>query len=98
MDTDEERYCAALIDMLWQFAYRGEKGRRRTLHSGGLSALEHAFGAVGWRDPHYVTTESTSCDHGGCYRWATGGGPTPDGYKHCCSLHHKDIPGLVGGS
>jgi len=37
----------ALIDMVWQFAYTGSKG----YHTGGLSALEGAFDALGLSDP-----------------------------------------------
>ena len=37
----------ALIDMVWQFAYTSSKG----YHTGGLSALEGAFYALGLSDP-----------------------------------------------
>jgi len=37
----------ALIDMVWQFAYTSSKG----YHTGGLSALEGAFHALGLSDP-----------------------------------------------
>jgi len=41
----------ALIDMVWQFAYRGTYEGRENLHTGGLSALESAFDALGLSDP-----------------------------------------------
>ena len=41
----------ALIDMVWQFAYRGTYEGRENLHTGGLSALESAFDALGISDP-----------------------------------------------
>ena len=41
----------ALIDMMWQFAYRGTYEGRENLHTGGLSALEDAFSALGISDP-----------------------------------------------
>lgn len=41
----------ALIDMVWQFAYRGTYEGRENLHTGGLSALEGAFSALGLSDP-----------------------------------------------
>ena len=41
----------ALIDMVNQFAYRGTYEGRENLHTGGLSALESAFDALGISDP-----------------------------------------------
>ena len=45
----------ALIDMVSQFAYRGTYEGRENLHTGGLSALESAFDALGLSDP--ITVE-----------------------------------------
>ena len=41
----------SLVDMVNQFAYRGTYEGRESLHTGGLSALESAFGALGLSDP-----------------------------------------------
>ena len=41
----------ALVEMIWQFGYRGTYEGRGNLHSGGLSALESAFDALGISDP-----------------------------------------------
>ena len=41
----------ALIDMMWQFAYYGTKNNVAVMHTGGLSALEDAFVALGLSDP-----------------------------------------------
>lgn len=41
----------ALLDMTYQFAYEGTKGGKDVYHTGGLSALEHAFDILGWADP-----------------------------------------------
>ena len=41
----------ALIDMVWQFAYEGTKNGEGVMHTGGLSALESAFDALGISDP-----------------------------------------------
>ena len=41
----------ALVSMVWQFAYRGTFEGRESLHTGGLSALEDAFEALGLADP-----------------------------------------------
>ena len=45
----------ALIDMVWQFAYYGTKNNVAVMHTGGLSALEDAFVALGLSDP--ITVE-----------------------------------------
>lgn len=47
----------ALEDMAFQFGYRGVKNGRPNIHTGGLSALESAFEALGWDDPHYLLEE-----------------------------------------
>jgi hypothetical protein len=44
----------ALKDMVWQFAYRSNDDKRKWLCTDGLSALEHAFAALGWGDPYYI--------------------------------------------
>jgi hypothetical protein len=36
--------------MAWQFAFHGNDASRKWLYTGGLSALEGAFGALGWDD------------------------------------------------
>jgi len=41
----------ALIDMVWQFAYEGTKNKKSIMYTGGLSALEGAFSALGLSDP-----------------------------------------------
>lgn len=41
----------ALIDMVWQFAYVGTKDDKAVVYTGGLSALEGAFSALGLSDP-----------------------------------------------
>ncbi len=71
MPTDGE-LREALEGMVYQFAYRTVKGRSPALCTGGLSALEYAFEALGWRDdPHRVGAEC-ACEVKGCYRWVEG--------------------------
>ena len=41
----------ALAEMVWQFGYRSTYEGRESLHTGGLSALESAFDALGLSDP-----------------------------------------------
>ena len=79
----------ALQAMVWQFAYRGHKGKSRMLHTGGLSALEEAFDALGWADPHNATEHSEGCAYKRCGKWTSIGTPTPAGYKHFCSGEHE---------
>ena len=65
--TDRE----ALEEMVWQFAYRIVSGGRRALDTGGLSALEGAFAALGWEEPHVVDpADAPGCDEPGCPEWA----------------------------
>ena len=78
----------ALEDMVWQFAYRGVKDGRPVLHTGGLSALEHAFGVLDWNDPYFSDhCDAQQCAHPDCLDWGDSGSPTPQGYKRVCGKH-----------
>jgi len=82
----------ALEGMIWQFAYRGNT--RTTgepmLYCGGLSALEDAFSALGWDDPHIIEDPSLECDVEGCHRFS-GPSVTWDGmYSMICTEHHSE--------
>lgn len=54
MNITPEEIEQALESMVWQFAYRGVKDSKLALFTGGLSALEEAFSALGWDNPHVV--------------------------------------------
>src|SRR4051812_19687259 len=82
-----ENWRAVVEDLVGQFAFKSNDDKRHWLHTGGLSALEDAFAALGWEDPHYV--EEGGCEHPGCARWATCGTPTPDGYRRLCGEHYR---------
>lgn len=83
----EESVIEALEDMCWQFAYKSVVGGKRVLATGGLSALEHAFEELDWKNPH-VATDAPGCDAEGCENWITSGTPAADGrYRHFCSVH-----------
>lgn len=58
----------ALESMVWQFGYRSVVEGRRCISCGGLGALEDAFDALGWSDPHY--TDEGGCEVAGCAQWA----------------------------
>lgn len=79
----------ALEDMAWQFAYPGSKDGRLILSSGGLSALEGAFEALGWPDPK--PCPERECEAAGCYKEATTGTSTDDGYKRLCFDHFREL-------
>ena len=79
----------ALEDMVYQFGYSGAKNGQPTLLTGGLSALEGAFEALGWDDP-YVIPDPVWCDAPvtpRCPNPTTSGTPTADGYKRFCHEH-----------
>lgn len=73
-------------DVIRQFGYHGSVNGRPAYTAGGLSTLEDAFRVVGWDDPH--PAPECECEEEGCHEWATGGRPTPDGYKWLCSKHY----------
>jgi hypothetical protein len=85
--TPETGLREALEGMVWQFAHRFARNGRRYLGTMGLSALEDAFAALGWNDPHPCDDEGFGCARPGCAEWATCGQPTPDGYEWLCSTH-----------
>lgn len=87
----------ALEGMVWQFASRTMIDGRRALSTMGLSALEEAFEALGWDDPHF--TDFGGCEIDGCEQWANSTGsyprscgkpeidPAKVGFGFLCSRH-----------
>lgn len=75
----------ALLDTVRQFAVEGERNGRAVLHTGGLSALEMAFAALGWSDP--CPAPESECEIDGRHKFATCGTLTQDGYKCVCGEH-----------
>lgn len=76
----------ALEHMVCQFGY-WSGGANPGLTSGGLSALEDAFEALGWDEPHYV--KEMECDEPGCTEQNSAGWPSPRGYRHTCHDHYR---------
>ena len=72
-----------LGSMVNQFAYWSDSVGGFT--TGGLSALEGAFEALGWEDPH--PQPDMRCDEPGCMKQQCIGSPTPTGYRSMCSDH-----------
>ena len=81
----------ALEDMVNQFAYSLDNPPRIT--TGGLSALEHAFDALGYPDPKEMPDRKCQYPYFNCQNTATCGTPTPDGYKMVCGIHFKILTG-----
>jgi len=79
-----------LEDMVNQFAYEGKVvDGITTISTGGLSALEGAFAALGYDDPQPMPHKQCQVD--GCTKHANGGTPTPDGYKFVCGNHWHEL-------
>ena len=78
----------ALVGMVKQFGYWTEADGGG-IWTGGLSALEDAFDALGWDDPHLMPERA--CDEPGCPREAHIGTPKvsgqPQGYRRTCRQH-----------
>jgi len=95
--SDEQGYRAgcgrckalreALEGMVLQFAYDSD-GTPPTIHTGGLSALEGAFAALGWPDPK--PAPERQCDEPGCPGVATCGWPSAAGYRRTCGAHWRE--------
>ena len=84
------RIRSALEDMVFQFGYRGTKNGKPTIWTGGLSALEGAFNALGWHDPHYLPEEGYTCEVMGCMEEDTAGTYWGDSrlYLRLCHEHY----------
>jgi len=85
------KYREALEEMVWQFAYRDVKDGISVLRTGGLSALEFGFAALGWPDPYVWTYDGDGiiCDVKDCAGWVcVQGGVWEPGYWMICSSHH----------
>ena len=83
----EAPFRDALEDMVRQYAYWSDRFGGYT--DGGLSALEYAFQALGWSDPH--PAPEARCDEPGCMKQWTCGTPRtrgkPGGYRRTCGDH-----------
>ena len=80
----------ALEDMVYQFGYRGiTKKHRPMIWCGGLSALEWAFDALGWDNPHEIPEEGNTCEIEGCMNKIAAGQHWGNGkeYLQLCSKH-----------
>ena len=94
----ESEIKEALEEMVWQFAFRGVKDNTSILWTGGLSALETAFEALGWDDPKFFEDMEGICDVEGCAEWVSSQGMAwrDTGYWCVCDNHtmlsRRDAP------
>ena len=86
-------YVGALTDMVFQFGHRGVKNGRPMIWTGGLSALEGAFGVLEWDDPHYLPEQGYTCEVQGCMEADTCGTPWGEStlYLRLCTKHHTQL-------
>jgi hypothetical protein len=77
----------ALEDMVFQFGYRGVHNNQPCIITGGLSALESAFSAIGWDDPHILPEEGNTCDIKGCMNEPSSGQRWGRYYLRLCHKH-----------
>lgn len=91
-------YKEALESMVFQFGYRGVKNNKPMIWTGGLSALEEAFDALGWDNPHYLPEQGYTCEVVGCVNEDTCGTHWGNNklYLRLCSEHYRqsysDVP------
>ncbi len=76
--------------MVFQFGYRGVKNNKPVIHTGGLSALEETFEALGWDDPHYLPEQGYTCEVVGCMNEDSAGTHWGDSkvYLRLCHKHY----------
>ena len=92
------KYKDALESMVFQFGYRDVWGDDQpTISTGGMSALEEAFDALGWDDPHYLPEEGYTCEVVGCMEADICGvywGVSKLYLRLCLTHHHQSYVGL----
>jgi hypothetical protein len=84
-----EESIDALEDMVYQFGYHTVADGRPAIITGGLSALESAFSALGWEDPHFLPEEGNTCEIKGCMEEISSGMNWGDMYLSLCHNHTR---------
>jgi hypothetical protein len=87
MSEEIKDYKEAIESLIYQFGYRGVKGGKPCIGTGGLSALEFAFSVIGWDDPHFVQEEGNTCEIDGCMEEPSSGQRWDDLYLSLCYKH-----------
>ena len=88
LQAENKQLRETVEDMCCQYGGWSTKGGGG-LTTDGMSALEGAFGVLGWVDPH--PRPDMRCDEPGCKRQRTCGTPTKDGYRSTCGEHAKPL-------
>ena len=83
------RLRQALESMVTQFGFRGVKDKKPVIHTGRLSALEEAFEALDWDDPHELPENGHTCEVEGCMEADICGTHWAGLYLHLCREHSK---------
>ncbi len=89
--------CKKYVSQIRFEAVRGVKNRMPIIWTGGLSALESAFDALGWSDPHYLPEQGYTCEVVGCMEEDTTGTHWGESklYLRLCSEHyHQSYSGV----
>ena len=91
------KYKEALESMVFQFGFRSVTDGKAAIWTGGMSALEEAFAALGWVYPHYLPEEGYTCEVVGCMEADTYGTHWDKSklYLRLCYEHyHQSCKGL----
>lgn len=89
-EEETKEALGAIEALIWQFGVRGVVDNQPVIHTGGYSALEQAFEALGWDDPRVIEeANGVTCDVEGCFEAIGGSGVSWEatGYWHCCYEH-----------
>ena len=79
----------ALKDMVFQFGYRGVVNGHPVISTGGLSALESAFDALGMDNPYILPEEGNTCEIAGCMEEISSGSHWGKLYLMLCHKHTR---------
>jgi hypothetical protein len=76
-------------DLIYQFAYHEVIDGKPALYAGGVSALERAFDALEWDNPHFIQEEGNTCEIEGCMEEPSSGQTWGDCYLSLCLKHGR---------
>jgi hypothetical protein len=77
----------ALESMVYQYGYQVTINKKPAIIAGGMSALESAFSALGWDDPHFINEEGNTCEVAGCLHPISSGTNWGKYYLMLCHKH-----------
>lgn len=80
----------ALEAMVFEFGYYDVKDGKAMVWTGGMAALELAFSALGWDDPHFLPEKDFTCEIVGCMQQDVAGLEWDGLYLRLCSQHSRE--------